>query len=341
MMACALFIILLCNEKNIRQSNISDYASVKSFHMGTVVSAEVYGEDAKIVADNISDIVEDIDVGLLSVREEKSELYKLNESFALENASQTQYVLSSEMEDIIRRAIDICGNSNGALDITLRPVALLWGIDTADKKNFNIPSMEDIQSTLTKCGYQHLILSDDGYIKTDCDGVQIDLGAIGKGYALDKIKSTLDKSRLIGAAVSVGGSIMVYGSKPDGTNWKVGIRNPFGTIDDMVGYISFPPETNVCVSTSGNYEKYVIKDGVRYHHIFDSHTGYPAEAGLSSVTVISSSGSDSDALSTACFALGYDKSLSLLKKYNAEAIFIDNQGNILLTDGMQNNFTSY
>ena len=85
----------------------------------------------------------------------------------------------------------------------------------------------------------------------------------------------------------------------------------------------------------------VIKDGVRYHHIFDSHTGYPAEAGLSSVTVISSSGSDSDALSTACFALGYDKSLSLLKKYNAEAIFIDNQGNILLTDGIQNNFTSY
>jgi thiamine biosynthesis lipoprotein len=173
-----------------------------------------------------------------------------------------------------------------------------------------------------------------GTLCIDAENITVDLGAVGKGYALDYVKGILDTGNLKGAVVAVGGSVMVYGSKTDGSDFRVGIRNPKGAIDEMTGYLSFPGGSNICISTSGNYEKYFVVDGVRYHHILDRTTGYPAKSGLASVTVVCENGLYSDALSTACFVLGYEASLPLLEKYNAEAVFIDDDNGITVTEGL-------
>jgi thiamine biosynthesis lipoprotein len=115
----------------------------------------------------------------------------------------------------------------------------------------------------------------------------------------------------------------------------VGVRNPRGGANDIIGTVRL---SDMCAATSGDYERFFEKDGIRYHHIFDAKTGFPADSGLISVTIISESGADCDALSTTCFLLGLVKSIELLKDINAEAIFVDDEKNVYITDGLKDNF---
>jgi thiamine biosynthesis lipoprotein len=140
-----------------------------------------------------------------------------------------------------------------------------------------------------------------------------------------------------GAVISVGGSIVTYGQKDDGSDWSVAIAGPRSEEGDYLGILSVSGDK--FVSTSGDYEKYFIKDGKRYHHILDPDTGYPAESGLISTTVLCDSGLLSDGLSTACFVLGAEKALDLLEEYGAEGILVDEEKNIYLTDGIAEQFT--
>ena len=135
-------------------------------------------------------------------------------------------------------------------------------------------------------------------------GQALDLGAIGKGIACDEAKRILDDTHLSGAVISVGGSLLLWGSRPGGGDWKVGVRDPRGKTSDQLGVFTL---AEGFVSTSGDYERTLTADGKTYHHILDPKTGYPADAGLISVTVTAPSGLLSDALSTACFILGYEK----------------------------------
>ena len=130
----------------------------------------------------------------------------------------------------------------------------------------------------------------------------------------------------------------MYGAKKDGSSFRVGIRDPQGDAEDMTGYLEFASNSNTCVSSSGDYEKFIEKDGTRYHHILNRTTGYPAESGLASVTVVCQNGLYSDALSTACYVLGYEKSLPLLQKYKAEAVFIDKENQVTVTDGLKEQY---
>ena len=167
----------------------------------------------------------------------------------------------------------------------------------------------------------------------------LDLGAVGKGLACDRIRLYLETTDIKGAIVSVGGSVLAYGKNPvykDGT-WNIGIRDPFMNDGRIMGILNCEP---CCVSTSGDYEKVLEADGKKYHHILDPRTGYPAVSNVTSVTVIAQSGTITDALSTACFILGYsDASLELLKEYDAEAIFIDKEGRVYLTPGVEGKLT--
>jgi len=134
----------------------------------------------------------------------------------------------------------------------------------------------------------------------------------------------------IRTGAAVGGSVLAYSSDSKET-FKLGIRDPRGQATD---YCAVLETAGTCVSTSGNYERFFKdEEGKIYHHIFDPSTGYPAESGITSVTVISADGCTSDALSTACFVLGIEKSLPLLKKYNAEAVFITDNNEIITTLG--------
>ena len=145
------------------------------------------------------------------------------------------------------------------------------------------------------------------------------------------------KKEVSGAVIAVGGSILLYGSKADGSDWNVAVQNPRGQDGEAMGLLSLSGTTNV--STSGDYEKYFMQDGKRYHHILDPSTGYPADSGLISVTIVSDSGLLSDGLSTACFVLGKEKGEKLLETYGAEGVFIDQNKKVTVTKGLKDKFT--
>ena len=172
------------------------------------------------------------------------------------------------------------------------------------------------------------------YIEDQCT---LDLGAVGKGIACDVAQNYLKQQKEVsGAVIAVGGSILLYGSKADGTNWNVAVQNPRGKDGEAMGVLSLSGTTNV--STSGDYEKYFMQNGKRYHHILDPSTGYPAESSLISVTVVSDNGLLSDGLSTACFVLGKEKGERLLETYGAEGVFIDQNKKVTVTKGLKDKF---
>lgn len=196
-----------------------------------------------------------------------------------------------------------------------------------------IPTQEQITLALTHTGYENLSLT-DGTVMLPKD-MALDLGAAGKGIACDRIAAYLREQSVYGAVISVGGSVVTIGKKPDGTPWQIGIVDPWDT-SSLVGILYLEGEN--FVSTSGDYERYVEVDGVRYHHILNPATGYPADSGVRSVTILCDSGILSDALSTACFVLGVEEGMALAESYGAEALFIDTEGNISMTDGMKQFF---
>lgn len=212
------------------------------------------------------------------------------------------------------------------------------GIDNNTDKNISSTN-EDTENTTAenkKTGSSNN--TDKGvssiYIEDKCT---LDLGAVGKGIACDVAQDYLKKQKEVsGAVIAVGGSILLYGDKTDGSTWNVAVQDPRGQDGEAMGVLSLSGTTNV--STSGDYEKYFMQDGKRYHHILDPSTGYPAESGLISVTVVSDSGLLSDGLSTACFVLGKEKGEKLLESYGAEAIFIDQNKKVTVTKGLQNKF---
>ena len=169
-------------------------------------------------------------------------------------------------------------------------------------------------------------------------GMQLDLGAVGKGIACDRVRAYLNsRPQITGAVVAVGGSVVTYGQKPDGSPWKVAIVHPREE-GNYLGVLSLTGEQ--FVSTSGDYERYVTVDGVRYHHILDPATGYPARSGLCSVTIVCGSGLLADALSTACFVLGSEQGLDLAKSYGAEALLVEEDGTLRMTEGMREIFSA-
>ncbi|MCD8119365.1 MAG: FAD:protein FMN transferase [Lachnospiraceae bacterium] len=243
-----------------------------------------------------------------------------------------EITLSDTLASYLTEILDVSLNSGGALDPTVGLLSQLWDIGGSNPR---IPSEDEIAAVLPFTGYERLSLS--GNLLSVPAGMALDLGAVGKGIGCDAVGELLEAEDTVTAAVvSIGGSILTWGTKPDGTDWSVAIRDP----RDEDGYLGILKVTGTCyISTSGDYEKYFIEDGTRYCHILDPETGYPADSGLISVTVVCDSGLLSDALSTACFVLGYEDSLSLLSLYGAEAIFVDEDKNVYVTDGLADIFT--
>ena len=209
----------------------------------------------------------------------------------------------------------------------------LWDIDGEDP---HIPEEKELNTLLKKVGYSKITL--DGNKVTLPAGMTLDLGAAGKGMGCDAVEQVLEKEKEVsGMILNLGGSsVMSYGSKPDGSSWQVAVTDPRDTEGDYLGVVAL--KGTEFLSTSGDYEKYFIEDGVRYHHILDPSTGYPARSGLTSVPVVCDNGLDADGLSTACFVLGREKGEKLLEKYHADGLFVDDSGHVWLTEGMKERF---
>lgn len=322
--------------------------------MGTVTNQTIYSKDGDLTLE-VRDIILKLEQDELSWRIEGSEVARINAAAGSGTYISVSDRLYQELEILMKLSKD----SGSAFDVTIRPVAALWNIDAwaagenpaseekqmpemnpaaegtlpDDKPPAIIPTHEQITLALTHTGYENLSLT-DGAVLLPKD-MALDLGAAGKGIACDRIAAYLREQSVYGAVISVGGSVVTIGKKPDGTPWQIGIVDPWDT-SSLVGILYLEGEN--FVSTSGDYERYVEVDGVRYHHILNPATGYPADSGVRSVTILCDSGILSDALSTACFVLGVEEGMALAESYGAEALFIDTEGNISMTDGMKQFF---
>lgn len=296
-------------------------AAISGYAMDTAMSIVVYSQseaDAKNVASAIQKSVSELE-NIISWSIDSSAVAKLNKSGT---------VKSHTLAEIIGAVNPLCADSGGEFSLLMRPLCELWNVTAEHPK---VPDKAAIDELLPVCGGDVIVSGDEVNIPQNA---KLDLGSVGKGAAGDKAAAILKKNNASGI-VSVGGSIAVFGSKPDGSNWSVSISDP-DDINRSVGTLSI--DKNCFISTSGNGERYFIQDGKRYHHIISAVSGYPAETGLRSVTAVTDSGLMSDALSTACFLLGYQKSLPLLEKYGAEAVFITNGGSVITTDGLKSSF---
>ena len=237
----------------------------------------------------------------------------------------------SEMKEVFEDALQVSKDSQGAFDLTVLPLSQLWNFDKLGDSDFDVstmkvPDKEDIAQAMAKVDYTQLKYDDaTGILTTENPDIQIELGAIGKGYAIEQAKDVLKRSDASGGMVSAGSSIYVCGTKKDGSRFRVALRDPRGDENSAIGVLTLSDTT---ISTSGDYERYFEKDGVRYHHILDPRTGYPADSGLMQVTIICDDSVIGDALSTACFVLGLDKGMNLAAKYGVNAIFVDTDKNI-------------
>lgn len=325
MMIC-IFLVGCKSSIKEASSESQDSYSYTDFAMGTTISQKIYGKTD--LTKEIFSELQSLENNLISWRVENSEISDLNKSAG----SDKRLKLSSSTEQYLKKVLQLSKDSDGALDPTIGQIARLWDIGGDNPK---VPKQEEIDELLPYVGYKNLDVNDDGALIPR--GFKIDLGAVGKGIGCDISKEILEKNDVDGAVISVGGSILVYGQKPDNSPWEIAITDPRG--DDESSVLGGLTINKDCyISTSGDYEKYIMKDGVRYHHILDPLTGYPADSDLISVTIVCDNGLLSDGLSTACFILGLEKSQTLLEKYNAEAVFVDKDKNVYVTDGLKDIF---
>lgn len=296
------------------------------FAMNTVVSETLY-TNGKNLNSSIGELLRKTEDELLSWTEEDSQIFQVN------HADGKTVEVSDELAGYLKKIRQLAEDSEGAFDPTLGKVIRLWDIGGA---NPGIPEDGQLEPLLKETGYEKMELN--GNKVTLKDGATIDLGAAGKGIGCDLAMELLKQDKEVaGMILSLGGSsVMTYGEKPDQSPWRVAVKDPRDPEGDYLGAITL--EGEAFLSTSGDYERYFMEEGKRYHHIFDPKTGYPVWNGLTSVTVVCDSGLFADGLSTACFVLGKEKALPLLEKYGADAAFVDEDHKVYLTEGMKKRF---
>ena len=283
------------------------------FAMGAIISQNITGKNAEETAEEIISLIKERE-NAISWRIEDSEIALLNKNKSAE--------VSDETLPVIKELLDVCRKSSGAVDLTVGNLTSLWNIGSED---FTVPQSAELSEALSSVSWERVQVTDN--IVTIDESQKIDLGFAGKGLACDDAKKVLDKNKISKAIVNVGGSLCLYGKN----DFTIGIRNPLGDVSD---YMAVVTTGESFVSTSGNYERFSEADGKKYHHILSTETGYPVENDLLSVTVFCRSGLLSDALSTACYCLGYEKSLELLREYDAEAVFIFDSKTVKVTEGL-------
>ena len=294
------------------------------FAMNTYMTFTAYGEDAQAALQEAEECIQQVE-GLWSVTDEDSEIYQANHS------GGQPVTVSEETAEIISFALEMAQRTGGALDPTIYPVLTAWGFTTDSKQ---VPSQQQIAQLLEQVGYDRIQLN--GSELTVPDGMELDLGAVGKGYTADLVTEILRRHGVSSALISLGGNIQAIGSRPDGSDWRLGIRAPWES-----GNLGVLTVSDAAVVTSGGYENYFDDEqGNIYWHILDPSTGYPADSGLQSVTIVGREGKMCDALSTALFVMGAQSAEQYWRENGGfEMLLVTDSGEILITEGITENFT--
>ena len=338
-----------CNDKNGAsgtdssvQSEVSEDAGEQNssdssqeytsdvFAMDTYMTLTAYGENAQEAVEAGIAEIQRLD-DLLSTGKDTSEVAQIN--------ANGGGVLSEDTDYLVKRALDIYQSTNGAFDISIYPVMQLWGFTTG---NFAVPSESDLAAKLALVDAGKIILSEEnGQTSISLpEGMEIDLGGIAKGYTSGRVMDVMKSYGIKSAVINLGGNAHVLGNKTDGSQWKVGIQDP----EDENGYLGGVSVTDKAIITSGGYERYFVDEdtGVKYHHIIDPKTGYSANNGLISVTIVSADSTLADGLSTSLFVLGTEDAITYCEEHCAEdgfdAIMEDEDGKLYITDGIYDDF---
>lgn len=297
-------------------------ASRSFFAMDTVMTVSAYGADADLLAacEGEAHRLE----ALLSVTDADSEIAQLN--------AEGRAELSRDARAPLEYALGVAAQTGGALDVTLYPVVRAWGFTTGE---YRVPGDDEIAALLARVGWEKVSL--EGGEASLPEGTMVDLGAVAKGYASDRIAALLRAGGVESALIDLGGNIYCLGAKPDGREWRVGVRDPRNPAE-YVGAITC---RDCAVITSGCYERFFTgEDGTVYGHIFDPATGRPADSGLISATVVGALGTQCDALSTALYVMGAERAAELLATLDGvDALLVDTGGGLWLTEGLRDRFT--
>lgn len=293
-----------------KQAAPYDLTEKTNIAMDTIVGVKLYGAPSGSEAEAAMNVVTGLE-GVISRYKEGSDVYRLN---------KTGKCKSTLLPVVLTQCKAIEEASGGKFDLSVGAVSALWDFDAEAPR---LPDDTALQAALSTVDYQKITVTGDTVAVSP--GQQLDLGSIGKGLACDLVRQYLVSASVKGAVVSVGGSILAYGQKSDKKEpWSIAIRHPRKE-NAFLGYIRLDEGF---VSTSGDYERYFEQDGKRYCHLLDAKTGYPADSGLCSVTVVCQNGMLSDALSTACYLLGEDESKPLLEANDAAAVFVKTDGTV-------------
>lgn len=290
--------------------------------MGTRIVVQLWHPDAEEGRRLVAAAMAEFDriEALMSTYREDSEISRVNR-----HAAERPIPVSEELYDIVRQSIEVSRLTQGAFDITYESVGYLYAF-----RERQAPTDAQVDARIDAVDYQHLLLDSEARsIAFAMEGVRINLGGIGKGYACDRAVDLIRRAGVEHALVSAGGDTRLLGDRR-GQPWVVGIRDP----DDADAVVTRLALVDEAISTSGDYERYFEDDGVRYHHILDPATGRPSE-GVRSVTIIGPDGTRTDALSTSVFVMGADAGLELIERLPGyEAIVIDSARGVRVSGGL-------
>ncbi len=299
------------------QNNIfnSNHFQKQWFLMDTLIEVTISLDDSKKAEEYMGKVYNELKriENLFTGYDSTGEIWKINNS----NGKRIQ--INPEVFNLINTSIVFSELSDGAFDITVWPLIQLWGF--GQKKHEQVPDSKDIETLLRLVNYKLIgLFPDDKSIQLSQNNVGLDLGGIAKGYALDRVAGLLKKAGIVNFLINAGGDIIVSGTRSNGKKWRVGIQHP-----RTKGVIETLELSDCAIVTSGDYERFFIKDGERYHHILDPSTGYPSDKCISCTVIVDSnliqnSGTIADVLSTAIFVLGHKKGIKLAETFKGTKI---------------------
>lgn len=294
--------------------------SLSFFAMDTYMSLSATGDEPDAVLLECEEMV-------LLIEEEISRTDENSDIYILNHSNGEAVTVSDMVYEILTIAVTCAEQTNGAFDPTICAITDLWGIGTEDAR---VPSEEEISNALATVSYENILLLEDNQVQL-LNGAQVDLGAVGKGYAADILIEIYENHNIVRGVISLAGNIYVYGEKESGDFWSVGIIDP-----DNVDEISIALQTTQnSVVTTGAYERYFEEDGIIYHHIFDSASGYPTDEDIKSVTVISEHSTLADIYATALFAMGYEDAISFVEAHDEiDVIIIRDNDFVYYSEGL-------
>lgn len=293
------------------------------YAMDTVMTLEAYGQNADAALDAAVAEIERLDA-LWSIASSDGEIAQLN--------AEKQITASADTLALLTRAKEISAATDGLFSTTIAPLMEAWGFTSGD---YRVPDEAELSALLAHVDDEKIAIS-DSTITIPADA-EVDLGGIAKGFTSARVMEIFRENGVENGILSLGGNVQALGTKPDGSLWRVGLQDP---ADERALFATLEL-ADKAVITSGAYERNFEQDGVVYHHIIDPRTGYPAESGLSSVTIVSDDGTLADGLSTALYIMGKEAAVEFWRSHrdDFDMVLLADDGAVTVSAGIADALT--